>query len=402
MKKQFSFFFLSTILILGLSCSAYSQITLGKDDFPSPNDSIRVLPYMLGATQNFPNDNPQNDSLSLEQTLEKAIFMNNMTDGMTNITATGYREDTIIVFYYQGFAKAPYIKKYNAYNTFTPGASQFPTANIHTLVATSEGDAHTYLQKDDTGFYELGFYSITSQGAMTAKHNPKKPIVLFPVSYSSPNNASANITTSVTTSAAAMTITSIIKITIDAYGKLTLVDGNTTNPTVTQFPDFIRITTHSEDDVNLGAGLGMNIFVKSKFYSYYVPGFFEPLATYSVAQIRSNIDPMYWPMGAGKWEDEIEFAYVKKIVPSAIPENEAAFFNIFPNPTNGVVEINFEKLTNETISVDIYNMYGQLVDSFKADNNQIVRFDMSHLPKGTYVVNLNINHKVFSSKIVKQ
>jgi len=401
MKKQFTSLFLIAIVVLGFSFSAYSQITLGKDNFPSPNDSIRVLPYMIAATQNFTDDDPKNDTLSLEQTLEKAIYVNNTADGMSKITKTGYREDTVVVFYYQGFAKSPYIRKYNPYNTFTPGASQFPTANIHTLISTSEGDAHTYLLKDDSGIYELGFYSVTSEGAMTAKNDPKKPMALFPVSYTNPNNASANIVTSVTTSAAAMTITTTLKITVDAYGKLTLVDGNMTDPTIKEYPDFIRIATHSEDNIDLGGGTGMNLFVKSKIYSYYVPGLFEPLVTYSVAQIRSNIDPMYWSM-AGKWEDELDFQYVKKIIPSAIPENEAAFFNIFPNPTNGPVEISFEKLTNEKVSVEIYSMYGQLVDSFNADDNQIVRFNMDHLAKGTYIVNLNIDNKVFSSKVVKQ
>lgn len=400
MKQKFNLLnalFFAVILIPTIAFAQYPT-PLVEADFPSANDSVRIYAYMIPATQAFPDSTSANDSLSIDRTIEKAIQVNNPLDPMSDVYVGGLRNDTIAMFYYQSFAKPPYIRKYDAWNSFLPGAASFTQANLHTIIPSSEGDAHTYYKKDATGFYELGFYVVTSQGPMTSQNVPQKPIVLFPVDYASPNNVT-NLTVVATAVASTATIvtTSDITITIDAYGDVTIIDGSISSPTYTTYTDYLRVCTYSEDDMDLGSGL--NYYLKTKIFAYYVPQFPEPVASYSVTQIRSNIDPTFWSM-AGQWEDELEFAYLKPIIPSDINESETAFFNIFPNPTEGLVTLNFEQMPEETITVEIFNQQGQLMGTFSRTENA-VNIDMTQYPSGTYIVHLKINDKVFPSKLIK-
>ena len=385
-----------------LPCILFAQYPtpLTEANFPSANDSITVKPYTIPATQAFIDDDPLNDSLSLDRTLEKAIQTNNALDPMHNIAVGGHRNDTIAMFYYMGFAVTPFVRRYNAYNGFYPGAANFPTATLHTIIPSSEGDAHTYFRKDATGFYELGFFVNTTSGAMTSINTPAKPVALFPVDFASPNNVT-NMSISNITSVPGTTINtaSTLSITVDAYGDVTIVDGSISSPVYTTHTNYLRLCTHSDDNMDLGSS--MNYFIESKIYAYYVASRFEPVATYSVAQIRSNIEPMYWGMGLGQWEDEIEFAYSVPIATGSVEEQENSYFNIFPNPTDGLVQVNFSNMPEEQISIDIYDMQGKLAGSYQRSGNS-VEFDMTNYPSGTYVVHLKINDRVFPSRIVKK
>jgi hypothetical protein len=399
MKKTLRVF---TFLAVILPFTAFAQYPtpLTEANYPKAGDSIRVLAYTIQPTQAYTDSTSANDSLSIDRTLQKAIQVNNSTDPMSDIAIGGNRNDTIAIFYYQAFAQPPFTRKFDAYNNFFPGASNFPTATLHTIIPTSEGNASTYYKKDATGFYELGFYVVTTSGAMTSINNPAKPVALFPIDYASPNNIT-NFNLTSTTSVPGTTITtySTLSVTIDAYGDVTIVDGNMGSPTYTTHSDYLRLCTYSEDNMDLGSG--MNFYIKTKVYAYQTAASFEPVASYSVAQIRSNIDPMYWGMGLGQWEDEVEFAYSKAFTPSSIEENTESYYNIFPNPTEGPVQLNFNNMTEEQISADVYDINGKLIGSYTRDNGSI-EFDLSSMPSGTYIVHLRINDKVFPSKLIKK
>jgi len=398
MKKHLSLAGFMAIMLMPFILFAQYPTPLNETNFPNANDSIRVLNYKIPATQAFSDNTPANDSLSLDRTLEKALQVNNALDPMSNIAIGGNRNDTMAMFYYMGFAQPEQQRKYNAYNGFYPGAASFTTATLHTIIPSSQGDAHTYFKKDATGFYELGFYAVTTSGAMTSINNPPKPVAMFPVDYASPNNVSnLSLVNTATVPSATIITNTTMSITVDAYGDVTIIDGTIANPVYTTHTGYLRLCTYSDDNMDLGSGL--NYFVKSKIYSYYISSRFEPVATYSVAQIRSNIDPSFWSM-AGKWEDEIGFAYTKPYATTSIQETESNYFNIFPNPTDGQVIINFENMKEEQISVDIFDINGKLMGSYTKSANA-VEFDMSSYPSGTYIVHLKINNKVFPSKIIR-
>ncbi|MBT3750498.1 MAG: T9SS type A sorting domain-containing protein [Bacteroidetes bacterium] len=71
-------------------------------------------------------------------------------------------------------------------------------------------------------------------------------------------------------------------------------------------------------------------------------------------------------------------------------------FNLFPNPTSGI--INITGLT-ETAEVRIYSVQGQLL---KSDNHIENIFDISDLPAGVYFLNLTSGKTVIKKTIVKR
>ena len=69
-------------------------------------------------------------------------------------------------------------------------------------------------------------------------------------------------------------------------------------------------------------------------------------------------------------------------------------FNVYPNPTNGIINIDFSKSSEER-SVKVFNLLGTKVGDYKIKQND--RLDLSHLTKGIYFLQVENN---FNKKIV--
>ncbi len=73
---------------------------------------------------------------------------------------------------------------------------------------------------------------------------------------------------------------------------------------------------------------------------------------------------------------------------------------IFPNPSSGEFSINLNSFSEKT-SVEIYNALGQLILNEKV-NNSLVKFNLTQMPKGIYVLRLKENNAVIKTeKLVK-
>ena len=83
--------------------------------------------------------------------------------------------------------------------------------------------------------------------------------------------------------------------------------------------------------------------------------------------------------------------------PQGIDENENVAILIYPNPTNGVLNINVENLNH--YNYQIFNMIGQIVMNGNIDGNE-ARFDMSHLEKGIYFIEIFSENQKFVEKII--
>lgn len=390
MKKNLSFI---AILFLSIMLgNAQTPTPLGTADFPQPGDSVNVIEYSLPSTQTFADSTSANDSLTLDRTLQKALLAVN-DHFMDDIATGGNQTDTIpLIIYAQMPGASSFHRVYNLPNAFTPGASSFPTATVYTYLETADGPGYIYYKNDASGFYELGSYVLpTGNPAMTITNIPAKPVATFPLDYNAPNNVT-NLAVNSTVST--INTNSIVNVTVDAYGTLVVVTGSVSTPVYTVYNNYLRTVTTSVDDMDLGSG--MNYYIESKFYNYYVPGMWDPIVVYSVAQIRSNIDPMYWSM-AGQWEDEIEVAYNLPFAPSAIDEN-SSMFNLFPNPSDGQVNLDLSTFAGEQMFVEVYDMLGNMVYSMEA-NNGIINMDLSNQASGTYIVSIRIGEKILKSKL---
>lgn len=72
-------------------------------------------------------------------------------------------------------------------------------------------------------------------------------------------------------------------------------------------------------------------------------------------------------------------------------------FTIYPNPSNG--EFNIDATNMKINSIDVYNMIGAHVFSMNSPGKKCT-LDFTSLPKGIYFLNMQINEKRYTEKIV--
>lgn len=76
--------------------------------------------------------------------------------------------------------------------------------------------------------------------------------------------------------------------------------------------------------------------------------------------------------------------------------------NVYPNPTNGIVNINVNLPENEDVNIEIYNTMGQQVATVangKVNNGQFT-VNLNGYTNGVYYVKMNLNGVVVTKKIV--
>ena len=72
---------------------------------------------------------------------------------------------------------------------------------------------------------------------------------------------------------------------------------------------------------------------------------------------------------------------------------QSSLFNIFPNPTTGIIHINS---SNQPVTkVSIFNLYGKLINEYHTSN-----FSASALPSGIYYIKIETNTASFTKKLI--
>ncbi len=73
---------------------------------------------------------------------------------------------------------------------------------------------------------------------------------------------------------------------------------------------------------------------------------------------------------------------------------------LYPNPTNGIVNISIEKAGFEMADVSVYSVVGEMIFSKKYAKNETIQFDMSGQVSGMYFVKLNIGGSLVVKKLI--
>ena len=73
---------------------------------------------------------------------------------------------------------------------------------------------------------------------------------------------------------------------------------------------------------------------------------------------------------------------------------------LFPNPVNNYINLKIPGEIQKSI-VDIFNIQGKAFTSFYLDKNQN-RLDVSHLPRGIYLLRIQSDQNHIMKKFVKQ
>ncbi|MEO8068893.1 MAG: T9SS type A sorting domain-containing protein [Flavobacteriales bacterium] len=77
--------------------------------------------------------------------------------------------------------------------------------------------------------------------------------------------------------------------------------------------------------------------------------------------------------------------------------NSALGFELYPNPTNGTVNMVIN--TNEAVNVDVFNVLGARVMTRAMNNNGVQSIDMSSLNDGLYYFNVNVGGNSTTRKV---
>ena len=82
---------------------------------------------------------------------------------------------------------------------------------------------------------------------------------------------------------------------------------------------------------------------------------------------------------------------------TAVTDAKTNIFNIFPNPTNGLITIGLDNATKYELSV--INVLGQKV--YTSSINDInTRVDLSSFDTGVYTIELSDGNSVYSDKLI--
>ena len=98
--------------------------------------------------------------------------------------------------------------------------------------------------------------------------------------------------------------------------------------------------------------------------------------------------------GNNIWLDNINITSTP--APSSIESVDNGELAIFPNPVKDVLTINYDKAIRQ---IDVYDVFGKLVKTFKTVSNSI---NLSELSSGVYMLNMQTEDGLVIKKIVKE
>lgn len=152
---------------------------------------------------------------------------------------------------------------------------------------------------------------------------------------------------------------------------------------------------------------------KSDLYAVDISDPANPDSCFSYGGISNNIGT--W--GVSAFENNIFLSYVCALIPfvsnwtgvkilsyenncvSDIKNEKKEIINVFPNPVNGILQIDF--LKSDNCFLVVYNNLGRTVFSKKINTEFNGRIDFSNFKKGIYFLGIKVNGNFYSEKIIK-
>jgi len=86
------------------------------------------------------------------------------------------------------------------------------------------------------------------------------------------------------------------------------------------------------------------------------------------------------------------------------PNLKAQGFLVTPNPTSGVISVQFYPQPANLKGIQIFNDMGQKIEEVNIGSSQAnnyYNFDLSRYPKGMYIVNAIFTDRVLTKKIIR-
>ena len=121
----------------------------------------------------------------------------------------------------------------------------------------------------------------------------------------------------------------------------------------------------------------------------------------NLSSIQINGSGDYW-MIATDANNCISDTVFYTVVHSLIDNFSSSEFNIYPNPTTGIVNIEFTNIS-EDIKVKLFNVLGEIVSEnieMKTKNKTTLKIDLSTFAKGIYFVELESEKSIVNQKLI--
>ncbi|MEI6489223.1 MAG: T9SS type A sorting domain-containing protein [Bacteroidota bacterium] len=99
---------------------------------------------------------------------------------------------------------------------------------------------------------------------------------------------------------------------------------------------------------------------------------------------------------------DLEETLKSKLPPTAIELEKVNYFELYPNPNDGRMQLNYTINSNETGIVTIYSVLGEVISNYKLSNDAHVLFiNEGDLKNGIYIYKVKTNDSIVNSgKIV--
>ena len=100
------------------------------------------------------------------------------------------------------------------------------------------------------------------------------------------------------------------------------------------------------------------------------------------------------------WDGPVYFT-TPSVIRSDYPETSE--FEVYPNPTRGIFEIEFSNISSEETHLYIYNILGDIVLNIDSDKlSDKTEFDLTNKPKGVYTIEFVSDGVSYYKKLILQ
>ena len=266
----------------------------------------------------------------------------------------------------------------------TPYASSFPNASF----AWEKEGSYVYYKSGSSGFFTEGIADSNN----TLVYSDDEQMRPFPFTFNT--NSSDYFSGSVTNAGIRIARNGQINSIGDGWGKLD-INGKT-------FYNVLRvkmIQDMSDYQINVSTGdTAAETHYKTTTYHWYRSSSKNPIINYSETKFYKNKSTIPYMTNKEIFVDNTA---------TSINDNRAEQINftIYPNPTNGLVNLETKLPGSAKLNIEVTNMNGQLVYSEIVDNKAIVlshTFDVSNLSQGIYTVKIFNNEAFGIRKLILQ
>ncbi|MCF8427233.1 MAG: DUF5011 domain-containing protein [Bacteroidia bacterium] len=94
---------------------------------------------------------------------------------------------------------------------------------------------------------------------------------------------------------------------------------------------------------------------------------------------------------------------LKEPTPTGVNEvmNIDKIMSVYPNPSNGSINLRLADIQTQDVQVSVYDMLGKIIvqQTIKGNNLQVQELDLTHQPKGFYIIRVQSGDQVYSRKL---